>query len=218
MKIKTLEKLEDKIDQDFSWRKFELLKLKLALKNSHSLIGRETLIRSSIALLCAHWEGFIRSVANYYVVYICNQKLNTNLLTDNFFVFLLKKDIINTGKSSKNSVHTRLLEKIDEKKKSTFYLKYNDVDGERIINTQSNLNYDLFVEILKSININNIYQTKENYIDSEMLKMRHAIVHGERINLDEYDFDETYDQVMGIMEDFKQQVLVAAESKIFLKS
>lgn len=217
MKIKTLEKLEDKIDEDFSWRKFELLKLKLAMRNSNTLIGKETLVRTSIALLCAHWEGFIRSVANYYVIYICGQRLNSNLLTDNFFALSLRKDILNTGKSPKNSVHVKLLEKIEEKRNSVFYIKYNDSNGERIINTESNLSYELFTEILKSINIENIYQTKENYIDSEMLKNRHAIVHGDRVRLNEYDFDDIYEQVMDIMESFKKQVLLAAESETYLK-
>lgn len=218
MKIKTIEKLEDKIDQDFSWRKFELLKLKLAIKNNSTVIGKETLIRTGIALLCAHWEGFIRNVANYYVIYICHQKLSNVLLTENFFALMLKKDIINTGKSPKNSVHVSLLEKIEEKKNSIFFIKYNDSNGNRIINTDSNLNYELFVEILKSINIENVYTTKENYIDSEMLKIRNEIVHGERIKLDSYDFDVTYEQVINIMEDFKEQVVSAAECKIYLKS
>lgn len=218
MKIRTIEKLEDQIDRDLAWRKFELLKLKLAMKHEEIPLGRETLLRASIALLCAHWEGFIRSVANYYVVYVCGQKINNNLLTDNFFALTLKKDIVNSGKSSKNSVHVNLLGKIEENRSKNFFIKFNDVDGERIINTESNLSYELFSEILKSINIDNIYQTKQNYIDSEMLKNRHSVVHGEKINLEDFDFNETYEQVVEIMESFKEQVLYAASNMNYLKA
>lgn len=218
MKIRTIEKLEDKIDRDLAWRKFELLKLKVAMRHEEVPLGRETLLRASIALLCAHWEGFIRSVANYYVVYISGQKINNSLLTDNFFALTLKKDIVNSGKSAKNSVHVKLLEKIEEGRDGTFFIKFNDSDGERIINTESNLSYELFSEILKSINIDNIYHTKQNYIDSEMLKNRHSVVHGERINLEEFNYSETYEQVIEIMESFKEQVLNAASNMNYLKA
>lgn len=218
MKIRTIEKLEDKIDQDLAWRKFELLKLKLAMRHEDVPLGRETLLRASIALLCAHWEGFVRSVANYYVVYIIGQKISNKLLTDNFYALTLKKDIISSGKSAKNSVHVKLLEKIGEDREKNFFIRFSDSDGERIINTDSNLSYELFAEILKSINIDNIYQTKQNYIDSEMLKNRHSVVHGEKINLEEFNYDETYEQVIGIMENFKEQVLHAASNMNYLKT
>lgn len=218
MKIRTLEKLEDRITEDFSWRKFELLKIKLAIKNNNTLVGKETFIRTGVALLCAHWEGLIRTVANYYIVFISSQNLKCNLLTDNFLALKLKKDFISSGETSKNSVHVKFLEKIEEQRNSDFYFRYSDVDGKRIINTEANLSYKLFVEILKTINVENKYETKENYIDSEMLKVRHEIVHGEKVKLDSYDFDSTYNQVINIMEDFVEQVIEAAENKKYLKN
>lgn len=218
MKIKTIEKLEDKITEDFTWRKFELLKLKLAIQNNNTFVGKETFIRTGVALLCAHWEGLIRTVANYYIIFISCQSLKCNLLTDNFLALKLKSDFKTTGESSKSSVHARFLDKIEEQKNSNFYFRYVDADGKRIINTESNLSYILFVEILKTINLENKYEIKQNYIDSEMLKVRHEIVHGEKVKLDSYDFDNTYKQVMDIMEDFTKQVIEAAENKRYLKN
>lgn len=217
MKIKTVEKLEDRIIEDFTWRKFELLQLKLAIKNNNTFVNKETFIRTGVALLCAHWEGLIRTVANYYVVFISAQNIKCNNLTENFLALKLKSDFMITSESSKNSVHVKFLEKIEEQKNSTFYFRYSDSDGKRIINTESNLSYKLFVEILKTINIENKYETKKNYIDSEMLKVRHEIVHGEKVKLEAYDFDTIYEQVISIMEDFIEQIIKAAENKRYLK-
>lgn len=217
MKIKDLEKLEERIDKDLSWRKMELFQLKMAIENNNVALSKKTLVRSGIALLCAHWEGFIRSVANYYVVYICNQKIKNKELKENFVAFKIKKDVILSGESPKNSVHTKLLLKLDSLQDEVFFIKFNDTPAKRIINTDSNLSFELFDEILKSIGIDNIYETKKNYIDNEMLMYRHEIVHGEGYKDTEYNFTEVYKQVLTIMEGFKTQVIEAAEKKSYLK-
>ncbi|MCY7979829.1 MAE_28990/MAE_18760 family HEPN-like nuclease [Bacillus inaquosorum] len=217
MKINNLENLEERIDKDFIWRKVELFQLKMAIEKKNLAISKKTLVRSGIALLCAHWEGFIRTVANYYVVYICCKKIKNKYLKENFVAFKLKKDVKLSGSSVKNSVHTRLLLKVESLKDEVFYIKYNDSPFKRIINTDSNLNFELFDEILQSIGLENIYETKKNYIDNEMLKYRHEIVHGEIYKDTEYNFTEVYNQVLSIMERFKNQVIEAAEKEYYLK-
>ena len=215
MKIKTIEKLEEKLTHDLSWRKKELIDIKTLIEDENINIDKSTFIRAGIALLCAHWEGFIRYTANMYVVYIGNLKLTNNELKENFLALSLKKDIIASGKSDKNSVHSKLMNKIDEIRSKKFYIKYTD--DNRIITTDSNLSYDLFSEILLSINIENKYELKRNYIDSNLLKTRHEIVHGEKTALNNEDFISTFEIVIDIMEDFKDMVINAAENKKYLK-
>lgn len=215
MKIKTIEKLEEKLIQDLSWRKKELIDIKTLIEEEDIKVDKNIFIRAGIALLCAHWEGYIRYAANMYVVYIGGLKLTTNELKDNFLALSLKKNIINAGKSEKNSVHSRLMNEIDQIKKKNFYLKYTD--DNRIITTDSNLSYELFSEILLSISIENQYELKKNYIDSNLLKTRHEIVHGEKTSLKSEDFITTFDIVMPIMEDFKERIIDAAENKKYLK-
>lgn len=217
MKIRDIENLEERVDRDFAWRKMELLQLKMAIENNNVALSKKTLVRSGVALLCAHWEGFIRNVANYYVVYICSQKIKYKNLKENFLAFKIKKDVQLSGRSPKNSVHTKFLLKLESLKEEVFYIKYDDKPFQRIINTDSNLNFELFDEIIKSIGLNNIYKTKKNYIDNEMLKYRHEIVHGESYKDTEYNFTEVYNHVLSIMESFKSQVIEAAEKKEFLK-
>lgn len=80
MKIKTIEKLQDLLDNDFAWRKKELIDFQMmihATKNG-------TVCRMGIALLCAHFEGFIKKAANYYVVFVSSQNLRISQLHMNF--------------------------------------------------------------------------------------------------------------------------------------
>ena len=96
-------------------------------------------------------------------------------------------------------------------------MAFSDVPEKRIINTNSNLNFELFDEILRSIDIENVYETKRNFIDIEMLKNRNEIVHGELFEVKNYDFVELYNQILPIMESFKNQIIEAAENKKYLK-
>lgn len=217
MKIKSLEKLEEKIDRDFYWRKIELLQFKMAIEKNNVTLSKKTLIRSAIPLLCAHWEGFIRNISNYYVVYICHQNLKNKELKENFVAFKLKKDLMSSRESNKISVHTKFYLKMDSIQEDIFRMAFSDVPEKRIINTNSNLNFELFDEILRSIDIENLYETKRNFIDIEMLKNRNEIVHGELFEVKNYDFVELYNQILPIMESFKNQIIEAAENKKYLK-
>lgn len=215
MKIKSIEELEEKLEEDLSWRKKELIDIKTLIEDETNNIDNNILIRSGIALLCAHWEGYIRYVANMYVVYICDCKITANELKKNFLALLLRKEIFKNGKTDKTSVHTELISKIDSVKEKNFYIKYTD--NNRIIKTNSNLSYELFDEILKSIDIENKYQLKKNYIDRSLLKRRHEVVHGEKTDFEIDDFLSTFEIIINILEEFKIQVINAAEKKLFLK-
>lgn len=215
MKIRTIEKLEEKISSDFSWRQKELIDIKTLVADEANNISKDLLIRAGIALLCAHWEGFIRYAANMYVVYVGCKKIKNKDLNENFMALKLRKAILNSGKTEKNSVHTDLVKRFFKTKEENFHISYTD--DKRIIETHSNLSYDLFEEILKNINIENIYKLKKNYIDYNLLKHRHEVVHGEKTFLSKEDFFVTFEKVIEIMEQFKAQIISAAENELYLK-
>ena len=215
MKIKTIEKLEEMLESDLLWRRKELINIRLLIDDKQNNIDNDILIRSGIALLCAHWEGYVRFVANMYVVYVGDTNVKTKDLKENFLALLLKKDIISSGVTEKTSVHTKLMDKVSDAMESKFYIKYTD--DNRIIKTNSNLSYELFDEILRSINIENKYELKKNYIDYNLLKRRHEIVHGEKTDFEIDDFISTFEIIIDILEEFKNQIISAAEKKVYLK-
>ena len=86
MKIVDLDALIDKIDSELSWRKKELSALKFNVEESRNFIEAEQsrFIRMGLAMLYAHWEGAIKSLAEYYLNYVANQHLYYKKLKDSF--------------------------------------------------------------------------------------------------------------------------------------
>lgn len=215
MKIRTVEELQDKLEKDLSWRKKELLSFKLMLKSDEK--NPEIFVRAGIALLSAHFEGMIKTAANYYVIYVSCQKISCSDISNNFIALKLKKKITDQcGKTDKTTVHTRLFDKLDELYKQNFYIKYTE--NSKIIDTQGNPKPEIFKEIIESIGLKYPeLELKKNYINHDLLKNRNKIVHGEKTYLTKKDFLDTYDNIMEIIDEFIDIILEAADNESYLK-
>lgn len=64
------EQFENLLDEDLAWRKVEISELLLLAKESE----KETIFKSLILLLYAHWEGYIKKSSKLYIKYISEEK------------------------------------------------------------------------------------------------------------------------------------------------
>lgn len=213
MKIKTIEKLQDQLDRDLAWRKKELINLKLLVRCTQNSMY----CRMGLVMLSAHFEGFIRTVANYYVVFVACQKLPLKLINTNFAAIHFKHVIERDKETTKISSYTRKLDEIiSQYFEEDFTVKYTI--NSPIIKTESNPSSKVFREILASIGLSySSYETKNNFIDTDLLSNRHAIAHGEQTKISCEEFYLTFDTVFEIMESFKDQVIQAAQENRYLK-
>ena len=209
-KIKTGEELEKLLQDDLAWRKKEMISLRiLILKDT---INEAILLRSSMALLCAHFEGFIKYAANKYVSYVSDQRIPNKLLKNNFVVFKLKEELKQCKNTDKNSVHQRLILKYEKLSYSNFEVKSD------MISTHSNPSSEVIKEILCSVGIEtDIFDLKKQYIDTELLSNRHKVVHGERYGIKKEDFQTTFDIIMDLLDDFNRVIICAADTKKYMK-
>ena len=214
MKIKKLEKLQDLLDRDISWRKKELIDIKLLIHSTQN----KTLCRVGIALLSAHFEGFIKDAANYYVVYVASQNLKISDLTTNFAAIQAYSTFDECANSEKISVRKRAIEKfLEDYTTKNFQVNYSQEHP--IISTQSNPSSTVVKNIFASIGLDfTPYETKVNYIDSDLLSNRHGVVHGDKVFIEQSDFDSTLKIITGIMEQFSNQIMDAACSKAYLSN
>lgn len=212
MKIKSVEKLQEVIDADVAWRKKELIEIRMLIH----ITGNPVLIRSGVALLCAHFEGFIKQASNYYVVFVSYQKKFNKELKTNFIALHLKQKLLECSNSEKTSVHMRFADHFITMINSTFFIKYTGDNP--IISTHSTPSSKVFEEIVTSLGLDfSSFETKKKYIDTDLLSNRHKIVHGEKFVIDTKDFDETFRNIMWIIEKYKDIVLDAACKKQYLK-
>lgn len=214
MKIRSIEKLQDLLDNDLAWRKKELIDIQLMIHSTRN----KTICRMGLALLCAHFEGFIKQTANYYILYISCQNLKISELKVNFMAIFSYGKLSMCSETNKISVYSRTLKDIfDAQDNYNFHIHYSQDNP--IIKTGGNPSSKVFREIVESIGLDfAIYETKQNYIDTDLLSNRHSIVHGERIFVSENDFDETLKNIIAIMYAFKEQILNAALDKDYLKA
>ena len=213
MKIKKLEKLQDLIDKDLAWRKKELIDLKLMIHSSNN----PTLCRAGIALLSAHFEGFIKQVANYYVVHVSSQGIKTSELNTNFAAIQFGQYFERCGDSEKISVCREAIDKfIINYATYNFHIDYTPDNP--IIKTESNPSSTVVKNIVDGIGLDfSPYETKRNFIDTDLLSNRHKIVHGEKTQISVGDFDSTFTNITEIMELFADQVIDAAINTSYKK-
>ncbi|MGI6078814.1 MAG: MAE_28990/MAE_18760 family HEPN-like nuclease [Fastidiosipilaceae bacterium] len=214
MKIRTLEELEDKFDKNLSWRKKEILSLKLLIESNES--NRKLLLRSGIAILCAHFEGFIKESSNLYVIYIANNNIKCQDVIYPLLAIKLKGKIKECGETEKYSVYASMLGKIETIKENKFNLKLSENGS--LVSTQANPTSNVLKEILKTLGLkSDIFDTKSKYIDYSLLKNRHKVVHGEKHEIDYNDFITVYEIVMKLMDEYRDLLIEAADKKLFLK-
>lgn len=213
MKIKKIEKLQDLLDKDMAWRKKELIDIRSLIHSTQN----PTLCRVGIALLSAHFEGFIKQAANYYVIYVSSQNLKLSQLQTNFVAICLGKDFKPCGESDKITVYQAAIDKFLIKY-ATHNFRVNYSPEKPIISTESNPSSNVVKNIFDSIGLDySPYETKSHYIDADLLSNRHSVVHGEKIRIEISDFDQTFKIITGIMQHFSEQILEAAINKKYLK-
>ncbi|MBU2615701.1 MAG: hypothetical protein KKC19_01215 [Nanoarchaeota archaeon] len=207
--MKNEEKLLDRLDKDLSWRKKELLFI-------NSLIGEkeenlDVKLRIGLAILYAHWEGYIKKSSNFYVDFIKGEKLKCNEVNINFLALALRGKLNLITSTNKPSVHNKIV---------NFILESNEkfIKIPTKIKTNSNLNHEVFKEILISLGLDfSRYELKKNLIDIKLVEKRHEITHGNYILIGKEEFLKLHTEILSIIDSFKEQILQAVTNKKYLR-
>lgn len=216
MKIRTVDQLQDSIDGELAWRKRELIAIKANINQARSF-AKETALRAGIALLYAHWEGSVKNIANYYLSYISNLFLPYNKLKSNFLAVSIKERLKQFKETDKTTLQTCIINEIFDSLD-----KRSCIPQDGIIKTNSNLNSQIFIEIMATIGLDCAqYESSYNLLDEVLLNMRNKIAHGERIetlSLDEERYNEIHEKILQLMNMFAIQVSNAATLKEYIDS
>lgn len=215
MKIRTINDLQDAIDEEMSWRKHELSTIRSNVSVARKF-AKNTAIRAGIALLYAHWEGAVKSIATFYLEYVSMQGLSYGQLKSNFLAVALKCELKEFENSNKTTLHTAVVSNIVNSQSVK-----SKIPVEGIISTNSNLNSEKFTEIMATIGLEcTEYEGTYKLIDTVLLKKRNMIAHGERLealDLDEERYYEIHDKISGLIQQFATQVTNAASLKLYMK-
>lgn len=213
MSIRTGEQLSDSLSEEIIWRKKELTALRLMVENKALPIDRRAvLLRGSVALLYAHWEGFIKAAGRAYLEFVHFQRRPYNELARNFVALGIRGKLGKAIGAAKVRAH---LDVVD------FFLDhFNDrssIPYKEGIDAQSNLSSRVLRNIVETLGLDYAeFETKEKLLDDLLLWQRNTIAHGEYLTTTVEAYLDLHEQVLHMMEAFRIQVDNAAALKRFL--
>lgn len=191
--------LSDKIIHEFSWRRKELTLLKSKIPLSENPL-QSAMIRATLPLLYAHWEGFVKVSLSHYLEFVSYQGLKHHELKTQFIALSLQNKI---GALKENSIQskTQIIDFI-----ISSFEKRSKIPTKNIINTKSNLKYDVLDEILFIMDLKDHYFENKKDLINDLVNERNYIAHGEHKLIDYNTFIEFFNDTIKLMEYLKTKI------------
>lgn len=214
MSIRSIDDLSDRLASELAWRKKELSVLKYYIDMAKEEYGyNRVLSRCGVAVLYAHWEGFIKLASRYYIEYIAMQRLRNDQLQPNLLTLSLCSTVAFSPDSRKYSEYGKLTD---------FFLASNSsraiLPFKQGLNTESNLSSKVLKEITWCLGVDYaFYESKEKFIDSHLLNKRNHVAHGQDIDIDPNDYLEMRTIVIDMMSVFKTELENSAILRKFVR-
>lgn len=199
-KIRTVTILQDTLDREYAWRLRELNDLRLAIRGARP--EAPTMIRASVALLYAHWEGFVKAATESVIEFVAYQRIPYNQLKQCYIVLGLKGHLMELAQARKPRAATAALDFILGSLDKPATLPFRGA-----IDTESNLSSKVFSSIAEWIGIDIArYETKFTLIDSSLLERRNRIAHGEYLDVDAQAYIDLSNHVIELMRWYKTDI------------
>lgn len=210
MSIRTKEELQKRLHDQLAWRKQELTRIMLHIDES-SGEARATALRAGVALLYAHWEGFVKNAMDAFLEYISNRNLKLGELQPNLAALAIQGKFRKAEQSSRIEFRKEIVSSIRAGTESA------NLSAKMAPSTRANLTYDVFKEITTSLGLDiSLYSTKEMLINESLVSARNNIAHGEFVLIDVQQFKAMKEDIVSLMDLFSDQVQNAAATKAYL--
>jgi hypothetical protein len=163
-------------------------------------------VRAGVALLYAHWEGWIKNVASYYVEYVHNKNVCYAELAPPLLSIALQARLRELIESDAAASHVGFAHFVQTQMGTRAALK-----AESAIRTESNLSSRVLKDIVSRIGISYTpYELYENLIDESLVRTRNRVAHGEYEVPTVEDFRELQARVVAMLNAFTVDVRNAA--------
>lgn len=195
----TYDSLSTKLDDEFFWRRKELTLLKSKIPTEKSSL-QSAMLRSALPLLYAHWEGFVKLTMSYYLEYVSKKFLKHNQLKSTFIALSLQNKLGDLNNSSIEN-RTKIIDFIlnDSTKQS-------NIPKKNIINTKSNLKFEVLTEILFVLDLNDNHIENQKDLINDLVDARNHIAHGEQKLIDYQTYENFYTDIIALMEYLKTTI------------
>lgn len=168
--------------------------------------------RAFIAMLYAHWEGFVKRASTIYLSYIHDRKVPTKKIKDCLLALHIKEKTPELLQTRKISSYCEIVSLV---RQSVGITELNT----DMTHFTSNLKSEVLMEIVTMLGLSyNDFINHETFIDKDLIELRHRVAHGARIErtLDKETMQEWYKNIMILIDAFKTQIENAVVTDSFL--
>jgi hypothetical protein len=185
--------LSDRLQADITWRVKELSEIVRSCKDAE-FTRQEALLRASVPILYAHWEGYFVYAANCYLNYLTDKRLPLSILRDEFWALTVRKRV-RPQQINGDISFSRFLMNLRQEKDRIF----KKGNFERI-NGSSNLNSEVLVFCCAQIGLSDAtFRSYFNFIDRNLIDKRNHIAHGSSLRFRADDVAIYRDNVVDLM-------------------
>jgi hypothetical protein len=195
-------------------RKRELIALKSDLTRGKSE-PKPQFKRTAIVLSYAHWEGFVKEAARAYVDFVTQKTRSLSSLASNFKALACRQELqVAQGATKKIGPHLSLVELLTKGAGKSVM-----INAENAIDTESNLDEKVFLNICQCIGIDfaTSWEPRGPFMNDLFLS-RCKIAHGEMLEPETKYAIEVIDAVIAWIQDFSTDIENAAVSGLYLDS
>lgn len=211
--MRTVDELLTSIGEDLIWRRKELTELRGLIQTHRGELKEKVLIRAAVALLYAHWEGFVKRCGTYYLEFVSYQRVDCDKISSNFLALAAR------SRAYEHVKHGDIVTGIEL---AEFYMscsgKQARVPHKKVIDTQSNLSSSVLKEIIAVLGLDATkFSTRLPFIDSSLVNPRNHVAHGEALNISYDEYEILHEDVMTLINAFRNEVENSAVTKAYLK-
>lgn len=196
----TEDDLASQLTQDITWRLREISDLKTATVTADK-IARTALLRATLAICYAHWEGHVRFSAQRYLLHVALRKITFQDLHPQFLRNHFLPRLATTG-------HKGIKERgeIVDLILTSGGDRFSRVNGD-LISTKSNLSFEVLADICQVCGVQiSAFADWATFVDVILLNRRNAIAHGENAFVDITELDELTEGTVCLMRIFSNEL------------
>lgn len=200
--IRTTDQLIDRITEELVWRRKELTELKALVEASHGELRSRVVVRAAVALLYAHWEGFVKKTSAYYLEFVASHRLPYGRLAANFVALTLRAKFQALGASNKVSGGNELADFF-----CTALDRQSSVPYREGVDTKSNLTSKALLDVLDALGLDRTqFATRLHFIDANLVNPRNHIAHGEELSLTTSEYLDLHNDVLSLIETYRNEI------------
>lgn len=201
MAATTPEEFADDLDNGLAWRRSELAALRSEIEkltpDIESRPRGRMLLRAAVALLYAHWEGFVTQGCQSYLDYVARRRLKFSELNSAFQMTAVRPIAVRATRSPDDLALIASL--VAGPGDARALIPRTDV-----VSSGSNLRYDRLIEMFARVGLSSgSFDVRRHLIDQRLCDARNEITHGKDHFPTGAAVLELQDLVVGMLEEVR---------------